>query len=254
MNADDPAELHRLIDAARRDYDALLVRLEQNQAEFRRLARAVFRVQDDERRRIARELHDGVGQNLTAVKHQLHHLQQQPQVSAAELSEHCSRLLALVSATLEDTRQMARLLRPQILDDLGLEAALAWLVRSVASPGGPRIECQIDPCATWDQDQASLIFRLVQEALNNALKHAHAHGIEIELKALPGALKLRVSDDGIGFEATQRVSANAPSTGLSSMRERVKLFGGRFQVRARKGAGCTIEVILPGAPDAPGSA
>ncbi len=247
MNADDPTELHRLIDAARRDYDALLARLEQNQAEFRRLARGVFRVQEDERRRIARELHDGVGQNLTALKHQLHHLQQQPQVSPTELSDSCARLLVLVGATLEDTRQMSRLLRPQILDDLGLEAALAWLVRSNSTPAGPRIELTLDTRASWDQDQASLIFRLVQEALNNALKHAHAQVIEIELAAVPGALKLRVSDDGVGFDARERVSADAPSTGLSSMRERVQLFGGQYRLRTRKGAGCTIEVILQGA-------
>jgi signal transduction histidine kinase len=245
----NPAELHALIDAARRDYDDLMRRLLHNEAEFRRLGRAVFRVQEDERRRIARELHDGVGQNLTALKHQLQLLRDQRDLDADTLQARCAELIGLVGDTLQDTRQMSRLLRPQILDDLGLDAALAWLVRSLSTPTGPAIELDIDESAEWDADQASLVFRIAQEALTNALKHAQATRIELTLDSVASGLRLTVTDDGHGFEARGKVRGEAPTTGLSSMRERVHLFGGRFSVRSSIGAGCTIEAILPVNPD-----
>ncbi len=245
MNPDDPAQWRALIDAARRDYDALLQRLGHNEREFRRLGRAVFRVQEHERKRIARELHDGVGQNLTALKHQLHAFQEQTDIDPASHRARCAALIELVSATLDDTREMSRLLRPQILDDLGLDAALAWLVRSLSSDTGPRIECRLDADAHWDEDQASLIFRVAQEALTNAIRHAGARVVEIELTPRGNALRLRISDDGQGFDCQLSSLREAPTTGLSSMRERVQLFGGKFALKSKLGAGCTIEVVLP---------
>ena len=123
------------LDQLRDRYQQLLDRLEDNQSQFHTLARSALRVQEDERRRIARELHDGIGQNLTAIKHQLAVLQARMPASAAGEAERLGACIELCAQTLEDTRQLSRLLRPQVLDDLGLEAALHWLARSVQAPG-----------------------------------------------------------------------------------------------------------------------
>jgi signal transduction histidine kinase len=105
-------------------YQRLLQRLEANEREFRRLGRAVWRVQEDERRRLARELHDGLGQNLTALKHRLGQIGSELPPEQTALRDKLETALALCSGALEDTRNLSRLLRPPILDDLGLEPAL----------------------------------------------------------------------------------------------------------------------------------
>src|SRR5688500_5280316 len=122
------------LDRLRADVRALLQRLEANDRQFRGLARSVFRVQEEERRRIARELHDGIGQNLTALKHQLELLT----AGAADpaLLAGLQAGIDLCARTLADTRELSRLLRPQVLDDLGLAAALRWLGRAVGEPAG----------------------------------------------------------------------------------------------------------------------
>src|SRR6476469_5696857 len=112
-------------------YARLLERLEANEREFRRLGRAVWRVQEDDRRRLARELHEGLGQNLPALKHRLGQIGSELPPEQAALRDKLETALTLCSGALEDTRQLSRLLRPPILDDLGLEPALHWLARSI---------------------------------------------------------------------------------------------------------------------------
>lgn len=122
----------------RAHYQRLLERIEANEAEFRRLGRAVWRVQEDERRRLARELHDGIGQNLTALKHRLALLGGELPPGSDALRAKLEAAIALCSATLEDTRKLSRLLRPPMLDDLGLEPSLRWLARSLGEAGGKK--------------------------------------------------------------------------------------------------------------------
>lgn len=226
-------------------YQRLLQRLEANEHQFRRLARSVWRVQEDERRRLARELHDGIGQNLTALKHRLIQLgeslppQQRSQLDAA---------ISLCSETLEDTRQLSRLLRPPILDDLGLEPALRWLGRSIGEAGGPTVTVEIDPLPPLDGDQRTLLFRVAQEALNNAAKHACAQHVLVRLHARDTHLQMQIVDDGMGCDP-ERAFASGGS-GLGGLRERLRLNSGSFQLRSAPGEGTCVQVRLPLRDDA----
>ena len=225
-------------------YLELLQRLEANEREFRRLGRAVWRVQEDERRRLARELHDGLGQNLTALKHRLAQL-------AGELGDDALRArmeaaIALCADALEDTRHLSRLLRPPILDDLGLEPALRWLARTVAEGGGPGVVVEIEPLPALDGELQTLLFRIAQEALTNASRHARAGSVLLRLVARGAELQLQVIDDGEGFDP----AATPRGSGLSGVRERLRLHGGRLELQSAPGHGTRLRASVPLA-DAP---
>lgn len=228
------------IENLRNDYLGLLQRLEANEREFRRLGRAVWRVQEDERRRLARELHDGIGQNLTALKHRL------AQLEDGLPAGHVERLQAAISLchdTLEDTREMSRLLRPPILDDLGLEAALRWLARSVGEATGLAVELELECLPPLDGDLQTLLFRVAQEGLNNASKHARARSVLVRLVRRGPLLLLDVADDGQGCVAEQAVGKGG--SGLGGMRERLRLYGGSLQFHSAPGEGTRLRVTVP---------
>lgn len=234
----DPSSLSAL----RGQYARLLQRLEANEREFRRLARSVWRVQEDERRRIARELHDGVGQNLTALKHRI------AQLGAGLPPDETTReridaALALCSDTLEDTRQLSRLLRPPVLDDLGLEAALRWLVRSQGEASGIAATLEVGPLPALPDELQTLLFRVAQEALANVARHARADTVLVRLVAGGGQLQLQVVDDGIGHDPT--AAAGSGGSGLAGMRERLRLHGGRLELHSSPGNGTRVRAVLP---------
>ena len=233
----------------RTQYQELLDRLENNQAEFQRLARSVYRVQEDERRRIARELHDGIGQNLTALKHQLAMLDGQLDPEQREQRDRLAASIALCMQTLEDTRQLSRLLRPQILDDLGLEAALQWLARTVESDG-LRIELGFENVPPLDSDLQSLLFRVAQEALSNVVRHAQASDVLLRLATRAGRIMLTIWDNGIGFEASTAAAAASAglSAGLAGMRERARLYGGELQIESGPETGTYLRASFPLSP------
>jgi signal transduction histidine kinase len=224
----------------RSQYQRLLQRLESNEREFRRLGRSVWRVQEDERRRVARELHDGIGQNLTALKHRLVQLgdglapQQRAQLDAA---------IALCGEALEDTRHLSRLLRPPILDDLGLEPALRALARSLGESASLDVTVEIENLPLLDDDLQTLLFRVAQEALNNAAKHAQAHTVLLRLVARGGLLQLQVADDGHGCDP--EVALLAGGSGLSGMRERLRLYEGSLELHSTPGTGTRLRAVVP---------
>jgi len=231
----DPA-----LDALRDDYLRLLQRLEANEREFRRLGRAVWRVQEDERRRLARDLHDGIGQNLTALKHRLAQLEEG--LPAGHM-ERLQAAIALCHDTLEDTREMSRLLRPPILDDLGLEPALSWLARSVGEASGLAVELEIENLPPLDGDQQTLLFRVAQEALNNIAKHAQARDVLVRLVGRGSQLLLHVADDGRGCSPAHALRSGG--SGLGGIRERLRLYGGTLELHSAPGEGTRLRVALP---------
>lgn len=229
--------------AIRDQYQRLLDRLEANEREFRRLGRAVWNVQEDERRRLARELHDGLGQNLTALKHGLSLLLEE---LPSELAGPRARLADAVSqcaGALEDTRELSRLLRPPILDDLGLAPALQWLARSIDASGPMRVVVEIEPLPALDGELQTLLFRVAQEALNNARKHAEAGSVLLRLVVRGGEAQLQVIDDGRGCEP--EAALRSGGSGLGGMRERLRLYGGRLELRAAPGQGTRIRACVP---------
>lgn len=231
-----------LLPALREQYERLLQRLEANEREFRRLGRAVWRVQEDEQRRLARELHDGIGQNLTALKHRLVQLQLGFGVTPEQRTQ-LDAAIALCSDTLTDTRELSRLLRPQVLDDLGLGPALQWLARSQRESSGMEVTVEIDSLPPLDGDVQTLLFRVAQEALNNAAKHADARSVLLRLVARSGLLQLQVVDDGRGCDPDAALRSGG--SGLGGMRERLRLYDGRLEIHSAPGAGTRLRAVVP---------
>jgi signal transduction histidine kinase len=245
-------DLAATVERLRADYGSLVQRLESNQREFQRLARSVYRVQEDERRRLARELHDGLGQNLTALKHQLALVAETLGPDRPELLAQIQAGIGLCAQSLADTRQLSRLLRPQVLDDLGLEPALQWLARTLGASTGMAIRVDAEPQPGLDGEIQTLLFRIAQEALTNALKHAQANQAEITLRARAGWITLGVWDDGRGFDvaAAQAAASTGAGSGLGGMRDRVALHGGRLLVESRPGGGTRLQAAVPLAGEA----
>lgn len=218
-----------------REYARLFAELESTQRRYQGLARAVWRVQEDERRRLARELHDELGQLLTALIHRLDRTAGGDGESGVELAREA----------LGRVRELARLLRPPVLDDLGLAAALNWLARQSREHAG--LEVTVTTPATLprlDPDIETLVYRVGQEALTNAIRHADARQVAIDLQRLGSQLELRVRDDGRGFDPASVLRTNEQGTGLGGMRDRVALFGGTLAVRSTPGQGTEIVAAL----------
>lgn len=235
----DPSELERLRLAQQR----LLARLDESEARFRASARRLWQLQENDRRRVARELHDGVGQNLTALKHRLALLGSTFAPRDVDARAHLDSAIALCTRTLQDTRDLARLLRPQILDDLGLEPALRWLVRSLFECGDTVTDLRIAPLPRLEAEIETLVFRTAQEALSNAARHAGAGRVDVQLGSGDGVLHLTVCDDGRGCDAG--VALRAGGSGLGGMRERLALYGGRLMIESEPGAGMALRAWIP---------
>jgi signal transduction histidine kinase len=229
--------------AMRTQYQRLLQRLEANEREFRRLGRAVWQVQEDERRRLARELHDGLGQNLAALKHRLGQIGSELTPEQSSLRDKLDTALALCADALEDTRNLSRLLRPPVLDDLGLAPALRWLARSVQEATGLAVVVEIEDLPDVGDELQTLLFRVAQEGLNNAVKHAAANSVLLRLVERDRQLQLQVIDDGRGFDAAR--VAGAGGSGLGSMRERLRLYGGQLELRTTPGSGTRLRAAVP---------
>lgn len=221
-------------------YERLLERVESNEREFRRLARAVARVEEDERRRLARELHDGLGQTLTALKHRLAQLGGDV---APDARDRLDAAIALCGDALEDTRALSRLLRPPILDDLGLEAALRALARTLGESSGLSIDVAVEPLPDLDGDLQTLVFRVAQEAMNNAAKHAQAKEVLVRVVARGGLLQLQVADDGRGCDPDAMLQSGG--SGLGGMRERLRLYGGALELHSAPGEGTRLRAVVP---------
>lgn len=231
----DKRALRERIDALAGENERLFAELADMQRDFGRLARSTWRVQEDERRYLAGELHDHLGQMLTAL---VHRLERSPQDT-----EQC---VELARKALEDTRELSRILRPQVLDDLGLEAALEWLGRRAGETAAIDVSVSVDglPEDHRDHDLESLLFRVAQEALNNTIKHARARHASLSLSRSGSALELRIRDDGTGFDPEALATDEDRGIGLAGMTDRVRLFGGDLAISSAPGRGTAITVTV----------
>jgi two-component system, NarL family, sensor kinase len=250
MTIPDPGAieaLNRRIDELMRQHAGLLTQLQQDQRRTRHLARSVWRIEEEARRRIARELHDGVGQNLVVLLRQVEAANAALPGGAEVSADLLCRARELVQSTLDDTRSLSRLLRPQILDDLGLEAALRWLARSI---DGLPVRLQLPQALpVLDDEISTLLFRVAQEALTNAAKYAKAGRVDLVLSLGGNAhwLRLQISDDGVGCDLAAALAAGRESqgSGLSGIRDRIDLFGGKLDLQSAPGKGFFICIELP---------
>jgi len=218
----------------------LVRQLADGEFRFRRLAKAVWRVQEEERRNIALELHDGIGQVLTALINHLQH-------SAGENSGHDeSDAVKLAKSALSEVRRMSRALRPSVLDDLGLVAALNWLARTTGESSGLQVVLDLsDEDIQLDKQSETLVFRIVQEALTNIIKHAGATRSRVVMQKMDGRVEVSISDNGSGFNADQVFGAAEEGFGVRGMRDRAELFGGELDVKSAPDEGTLVTLILP---------
>src|SRR6202790_573594 len=215
---------------------------EQANKAVRELSRRLFQIQEDERRHLARELHDQLGQALTAAKIDLQ--------GAQGLEEHTAivqRLddsIATLERLLQQVRQLSLELRPPLLDDLGLVSALRWYLDQQAQRAGLRVEFFADPALERvDAAIETACFRVAQEALTNVVRHARAETVNVELDRTPETLHLVVRDDGIGFDVVR--AQQSASLGLLGMRERVTLLGGELDCKSAPGRGTEVHAFFP---------
>jgi signal transduction histidine kinase len=208
------------------------------------LSKRVIAVQEEERRAISVGLHEDIGQSLSALKIGLHRLTQEKGEAAQKLLTEC---LATADATLDRLRLMALELRPPQLDQLGLEDALGWLAARQRDATGVAIECRCSIAQERRPSAAleSACYRIAQEALNNAARHARAKSIRVGVDSDGRLLKLTISDDGVGFDPGAGHPGATGGTGLISMEERARLAGGRLKVRSVAGGGTTLSAIFP---------
>jgi two-component system, NarL family, sensor histidine kinase UhpB len=214
-------------------FNDMLGRLE---LERRESGRRALAAQEGERRRVARELHDEVGQALTAVVLQLDRLGRTgpPGDGIAEARES-------VRASLEEVRGIARRLRPEALDDLGLPSALAALTNDVTRRTGVSVRRTIAPeLPRLDPEEELVVYRVAQEALTNVVRHAGSPRAELALEVVGGRVELEVRDAGSGFEP----SVAAEGSGLVGMRERSLLIGAELQLRSAVGEGTSVRLRL----------
>ncbi|UXI67546.1 sensor histidine kinase [Tahibacter amnicola] len=247
-DAQSLAQLREHITELMGQHERLLEQIAGGAQDFKRLARSVWRVQEEERRRLARELHDGIGQNLAVLTHQIAAVIGSLPPGASDIRGALEASARLVRSTLDDTRALSRLLRPQVLDDLGLAAALKWLARTLAVDGELTIDIVADtPEQRLDPDVEILVFRVAQEALTNVTRHAHARRALVALSTGPRQLQLVISDDGRGCDpdAAQRLGSNGLAAGLGGMRDRARAMDGKFYFDAAPGRGCRVTLVLP---------
>lgn len=216
--------------------------LREREARLVHLSHLLLRAQEEERRRVAREMHDHLGQELIALKMNL-------QTARADSPEGERRLrdsTRIVEQLIEQVRDLSLELHPSVLDDVGLAAALEWLCARQAERSGIRIEVVGErPLPRLTREAEAALFRIVQEAISNALKHARARTVTVQLHHDPTQLEIVVQDDGCGFEPELAERQHRDSLGLISMRERAELIGAAFDVRSRPGEGTRIVARLP---------
>jgi signal transduction histidine kinase len=210
------------------------------QGKLKELSARLVDAQEQERRAISRELHDEVGQSLSALLMELGNLGAVAP-GDAELRSHVESIRKLAEGSVNVVRNMALLLRPSMLDDLGLVPALQWQAREISKRTGMAVTVDAESVADdLPEDLRTCIYRVVQEALHNCARHAVARTVRIEVAQGSGRIQLSVADDGQGFD-----SAHVRGLGLLGMEERVTHLGGHFELHSEPGYGARLRIEIP---------
>ena len=230
-------------------YGLLLKQSHHMQEQLRRLSRQVLSAQEEERRRISRDLHDEVAQVLTGVNLHLATLKKDAATNTRDLTRKITRTQRLVVKSLNIVHQFVGQLRPEALDDLGLVPALHSHVRDFAKRTGLSIHFTSFTRSRMEQlDSATrtVLYRVAQEALVNVARHAHASLVNVSIRKLRGVIRMEVKDNGQSFPVQGVLPAGRnKGLGLLGMRERVEMVGGRFTVESAPGQGTTIRAEIP---------
>jgi signal transduction histidine kinase len=216
-------------------------RLKESEDKLRRLAAHLISIREEERAHIAREIHDELGQVLTGIKMEVGWLAKRLKEPA--LLEKTDSMSKLIDSTVATVRKIATGLRPEMLDDMGLIAAVAWQAKDFQKRTGIRCRAKLPPESKLDLDISTTAFRIFQEILTNVARHSRATRVDIELGLTPEELTLEVLDNGVGIADSDLNGRK--SLGLLGMRERALLFGGEVSVSGTPGQGTRVAVSIP---------
>jgi signal transduction histidine kinase len=220
------------------------ISLEQSRQDLQKLAFELLRVQEDERRRISRDLHDDINQRLALLAMDIEAVGQQLDSSTDPRGRAVQEIQERVVELSDAVRRLAYQLHPSILDDLGLPIALQRLVEDVTARS--RIQGSFghkNIPATIPQEIASCLYRVTQESLNNVVRHAEASQVDVELTGAPSELVVTITDNGVGFDST-RLRNGSHGLGLLGMKERVALVRGNLDVVSEVGKGTRVQVVV----------
>jgi signal transduction histidine kinase len=212
-----------------------------HRSELQQLSARLVDAQESERRSISRELHDEVGQVLGLLLMDVGRLSNQLAIDDEKSRELVGHIKGVAERTVQTVRNMALLLRPSMLDDLGLVPAVEWYARELSRRGDIEVKVHAENISEHVPDEVKVcLYRVIQEASNNAQRHAHAKNVLVELMQSDDAIHLTITDDGSGFDAKR-----TRGMGLLGMEERVKRLGGTIALDSRANVGTTIHVVLP---------
>lgn len=237
-------ERKRTVEALRQSKDHYRVLFNEArvmQENLRHLSNRMLSVQEEERKRISRELHDEVGQALTAANVQLAVIRKSPEQAA----EKIAAAQELLEQTMGAVHGFARELRPAMLDDLGLAPALRSYIHAFSQRTGLAVRLTAIPLVeNLGSEEKMVLYRVVQEGLTNVARHAQATRVEVTLRKMRAALRMEITDDGKAFSVAEQ-EHNPQRLGLLGMQERVRLVNGTFHIDSRPGKGTTLRVDLP---------
>ena len=218
--------------------------LMESRGKLRNLAAHLQVIREEERERIAHEIHDELGQALTALKMDVHWIRRKLSEPEDSLVKKTITMSTLIDSTVHSVKRIISELRPRLLDDFGLAAAIEWQVEEVVERTGIQCDIELEPeDIVLDEARSIAVFRIFQEALTNITRHAHATRVRVSLKENAFAVKMRVSDNGKGISKKQL--SGLQSFGLIGMRERAHTFGGKLIISGTRGGGTTLDVSIP---------
>lgn len=219
--------------------------LKESEKKLRALTFELLAAQETERRRISKELHDGLGQSLTVMKLKLGFIQRKLSEDQEELKAECEGTLRYIDQVIENARRMSRDLSPSILEDLGLSAALRRLAEEFSRVHGIDFAVDTDRIDHLFSEKARIVlYRTLQEALTNIEKHARAKKASLTIRREPDSVFFEIKDDGTGFEVASTLAAEK-GLGLATINERVRMLGGSLKLWSRPGSGTCISFEIP---------
>jgi signal transduction histidine kinase len=228
-------------------YSQLLKKSDSLQEQLRQLSRQILSAQEEERKRISRELHDVIAQTLTGINLRLATLKKNASINTKGLDRNIANTQRLVEKSVDIVHDFARELRPAVLDDLGLIPALHSFVKLFSKRTRLHVHLKVFAgVEEFDIDQRTILYRVAQEALNNVSRHAHASRVEVNIEKQAEDICMTIKDDGKSFDVDRVFNGSGPKRlGLLGMKERLEMVDGSFGVESVLGKGTTIMACLP---------
>lgn len=239
--------MEKALRAKDRSHSKSLEKSDHLQQQLRHLSRQLLSAQEDERKRISRELHDVVGQTLAGINIRLTTLKKEAAISTQGIGRNIVRTQRLVEKSADIVHRFARELRPAALDDLGLTPALHSFMKKFTAQTGVRTRLTVfKRLDQLNTERRTVLFRVAQEALANVARHAHATHVDVTIRDLPSGISMTIEDNGNSFQVEEVLSERRTKhLGILGMRERVEMVGGRFHMESVPGSGTTVTANIP---------